>query len=77
MIGLSNETMRTILTFIVGHGSELIGLLSFFALQLRNVSWEFIRTAEIPNAGISYLLSLGLIATGQENLASVTTFQIS
>lgn len=77
MIWLSNQTMKTVLTLNIGKGSDLSGLLSLFALKLRNFSWEFIRTAEIPNAGMSILLSLSCIAAGQENFASVTIFQMS
>lgn len=77
MIWLSKQTIKTDLTSIIGKGSDLVRLLSLFALKLRNFSWEFIRTAESPNAGMPILLSLSCIAAGQENFASVTIFQMS
>lgn len=63
MIWLSNQIMKT-LRFICGKGSDLVGLLSSFALKFRNVNWGFIRIAEIPKEGISRFLSLGLPHTG-------------
>lgn len=71
MVWLSKQTIKTDLTSITAKDSDLVGLLSLFALQLRNFGWEFIRTAESPNTGMSVLLSMSCIADGQENFASV------
>lgn len=46
MIWLSNQTTKSVLTFIIGKGSNLVGLLSLFALQLRNFSWEFMKFSD-------------------------------
>lgn len=64
ILWISNQIMKTILTFIFGKGSHSVSLLSLFALQLRKVNWGFIRIAEISKAGLSTFLPLGLPHTG-------------
>jgi len=64
MVWLSNQIKKTILTFILGKGSDLVGFLSLFALQVSNINWGFISIAENPKARMSTFLSLGLPCAG-------------